>query len=269
MVQASVGFHCPECTRQAQGQVVRARQVLDRPPVATYALIAVNALFFVAALATAVDLGSRASMWELPAGGLADWGLLLGLGVYSDGTLHGVATGEWWRIFTGGFLHAGILHIGMNMLVLWLLGSQLERAVGSLKFVSLYLTSLVAGSLGVLLIDPTAPTVGASGAVFGIMGAAFVFQRSRGIDPWSSGLGGLIILNLVVTFFVPGISRGGHIGGLIGGALAGILVFQLERVTRSAVPAVLTCLALSAVFFTAAVWAAEQWREPVLGFLPL
>ena len=267
MTQASVGFHCPECTRQARGQVVTARELMQQTPVVTYALIAINAIFFLAAVATSVSAGSRASLWQLPNGGLADWGLLLGLGLYTDGSVHGVAAGEWWRIVTGGFLHAGILHIGMNMLVLWLLGSQLERAIGAVRFVCLYVTSLLAGSLGVLLIDPTAPTVGASGAVFGLMGAAFIYQRSRGIDAWRSGLGGLIVLNLVITLMVPGISKGGHIGGLVGGAIVGILMFQLERVTRSAVPAVLASVGLGAMFFAGSVWAAEQWRDPVLGFL--
>ena len=267
MVQASVGFHCPECTHQARGQVVSPAQVLGSRPVVTYALIGVNAVFFVAAVATATALGTRTSLWQLPSGGLADWGLLLGFGLYTDGSAHGVATGEWWRIITGGFLHAGILHIGMNMLVLWLLGSQLERVVGGVKFACLYVTSLFAGSLGVLLIDPTAPTVGASGAVFGLMGAAFIFQRSRGIDPWSSGLGGLIMLNLIITFFVPGISKGGHIGGLVGGAIAGVLVFQLERFTKSVVPSVVVCAGLSVAFFVGSLWAAEQWRDPVLGVL--
>jgi membrane associated rhomboid family serine protease len=125
----------------------------------------------------------------------------------------------------------------------------------------------IAGAPGGLHAVPSAPTVGASGAVFGLMGAAFLYQRSRGIDPWSSGLGGLILLNLVITFFVPGISKGGHIGGLVGGAIAGLLVFQLERVTKSAVPAVLVCAGLSATFFVASLWAADQWRDPVLGML--
>jgi membrane associated rhomboid family serine protease len=267
MTQASVGFHCPECTRSARGQVVTAREVLNQTPFVTYGLIAINALFFLVAIATAASVGSQVNLWQLPNGGLADWGLLLGFGRYTDGSLHGVATGEWWRIITGGFLHAGILHIGMNMLVLWLLGSQLERAVGPMRFACLYGTSLLAGSLGVLLIDPTAPTVGASGAVFGLMGAAFVYQRSRGIDAWRSGLGGLILLNLVITFMVPGISKGGHLGGLVGGAIVGILMFQLERVTRSAVPAVLVSIGLAAAFFAGSMWAADQWRDPVLGFL--
>jgi membrane associated rhomboid family serine protease len=155
----------------------------------------------------------------------------------------------------------------MNMLVLWLLGTQLERAVGPVRFICLYFTSLVAGSFGVLLVDPTSPTVGASGAVFGLMGAAFVLQRSRGIDPWRSGLGTLIVLNLVLTLLVPGISKGGHIGGLVGGALAGVLLFQIERVTKSVVPAVVTCLGLSALFWVGSIWAAEQYRDPVLGML--
>jgi membrane associated rhomboid family serine protease len=267
MVQAAVGFHCPDCTQQARGTTVSARQLLETKPVVTYSLIAVNVVFFLGALVTATGLGGQASLWQLPSGGLADWGMLLGLGRFPDGELHGVATGEWWRLVTGGFLHAGILHIGMNMLVLWLLGTQLERAIGPLRFACLYLTSLLAGSLGVLLIDPTAPTVGASGAVFGLMGAAFIFQRSRGIDPWRSGLGGLIILNLLLTFALPGISKGGHLGGLIGGAVAGIAMFQLERVSKSAVPAVLMCAALSIVFWFGSLWAAEQWRDPALGFL--
>lgn len=247
--------------------MITARELLSRKPVVTYVLIGLNAAFFVAALVTASGFGDQAAMWQLPSGGLADWGLLLGFGFYTDGSMHGVATGEWWRIITGGFLHAGILHIGMNMLVLWLLGSQLERAVGPLRFGCLYITSLLAGSLGVLLIDPTAPTVGASGAVFGLMGAAFIYQRSRGINPWSSGLGGLILLNLVITLMVPGISKGGHLGGLVGGAIAGVLLFQLERVTKSAVPAVLMSLGLSAAFFAGSIWAADQFRDPVLGFL--
>jgi membrane associated rhomboid family serine protease len=267
MVQAPVGFHCPECTAQARGQVITARELLNRTPVVTYALIGINALFFIVALATASDLSSGRALWELPTGGVADWGLLLGHSPIVNDTVNGVANGEWWRIITGGFLHAGILHIGMNMLVLWLIGAQLERAIGPIRFACLYLTSLIAGSLGVLLIDPTAPTVGASGAVFGLMGAAVIYQRSRGIDVWRSGLGTLIVLNLGITFLVPGISKGGHLGGLVGGALAGVLLFYLERVTKSVVPAVLASVALSALFFAGSVWAADQWRDPALGFL--
>jgi membrane associated rhomboid family serine protease len=267
MVQASVGFHCPECTKEARGQTKTARQLLNRAPYVTYTLIGMNVVFFVAALATSNDLSGGRALWELPTGGLSDWGLLLGHSVLPFDTVNGVANGEWWRIITGGFLHAGLLHIGMNMLVLYLLGSQLERAIGPVRFGCLYFASLIAGAFGVLLVDPTAPTVGASGAVFGIMGAAVIYQRSRGMDIWRSGLGTLIVLNLGLTFLVPGISKGGHLGGLVGGALVGVLMFQLERVTKSVVPVVFATLGLAALFFAGSVWAADQWRDPVLGFL--
>ena len=139
-----------------------------------------NVAFFVLVIATAVGARAQTAMWDLPQGGFADWGLLIGIGRYTDGSLHGVAMDEWWRIVTGGFLHAGLLHLGMNMLVLWIIGAQLEKAIGPVRYACLYFTSLLAGALGVLLIDPTTPTVGASGAVFGLMGAALIYQRSRG-----------------------------------------------------------------------------------------
>lgn len=267
MVQASVGFHCPDCARQARGQTLSVHQLLDRTPYVTYVLIAANVAFFVLAIATAVGAGTQAAVWDLPQGGVADWGLLVGIGAYTDGSVVGVAADEWWRIVTGGFLHAGLLHLGMNMLVLWIIGAQLEKAIGPARYLCLYLTSLLAGSLGVLLIDPTTPTVGASGAVFGLMGAALIYQRSRGIDVWRSGLGTLILVNLGFTFLIPGISKGGHIGGLVGGALAGVVIFQLERVTKSVVPPVLATIAMGTLFFAGSIWAADQWRDPVLGFL--
>ena len=127
---------------------------------------------------------------------------------------------EYWRLVTAGFLHAGLLHIGFNMYILYWLGTMLEPALGRVRFVALYFASLLAGSLGALLLSPNAVTVGASGAVFGLMGAAFVIQRARGIDPMQSGIGPLILLNLGLTFVIPGISIGGHIGGLVGGVLA-------------------------------------------------
>ena len=87
------------------------------------------------------------------------------------------------------------------------------------------------------------------------------------MDIWRSGLGTLIVLNLGLTFLVPGISKGGHLGGLVGGALVGVLIFQIERVTKSVVPVVFATLAMAALFFAGSVWAADQWRDPVLGFL--
>lgn len=263
MVQASVGFQCPECAGKSAPVATAPWRSTSRP-IITLSLIALNVAFFVADLVTA---RGASILQQSSNGDVSRWGLLVGFGTFDGQTASGVAAGEWWRILTGGFLHAGLLHLGMNMLVLWLLGSQLEPALGRSKFLALYVTSLIAGAFGVLLVSPTAATVGASGAVFGLMGAAFAAQRAWGLDPWRSGIGGLIVLNVVITFAVPGISIGGHLGGLVGGVITGFLIFQLDRLSRSPIPAVLGCVALSAALWVGCLWAADQWRDPVLGFL--
>jgi membrane associated rhomboid family serine protease len=264
MVPASVGFHCPECARRG-GQRVRTLHSRHARPVVTQLLIALNVLVF------AVDLvaAGRASLWGQGYSVVSEQGLLVGAALGRQGQPIGVVDGEWWRIVTSGFLHAGLLHLGMNMFVLWILGSQLEPVLGRARFLALYITSLVAGAFGVLLVSPTVPTVGASGAIFGLLGAAFAAQKARGIDPWQSGIGGLLILNLVITFAVPGISIGGHVGGLIGGMVAGFVIFRLEEKVRSPVPALIACAVLTAVLWLGCLWAASHWADPVLGFLSL
>jgi membrane associated rhomboid family serine protease len=131
---------------------------------------------------------------------------------------------------TSGFLHAGFIHIFFNMYLLWVLGNQLERVMGSLRFGTLYLTALLCGSFGALVQTTVSPVVGASGAVFGLMGATAVELRRRGYDPFSGGLGGLILINLALGF-IPGlhIAFGGHIGGLVGGILAALAFDQADR----------------------------------------
>lgn len=204
MTPASVGFHCPECVR-ASGQKVLRPSDLQVRPVATQVLVGINVAVFVLGLVLTAQ----------------------GTDLTREGGLIGfeVAGGEWWRVVTSGFLHVSLLHIGFNMLLLWLLGRLVEPAVGSARFVVLYFAALLAGSFGVMVLDPGALTVGASGAVFGLMGAAVVAQRYSGVDPWSTGLGPTIAINLVLTFLIPGISIGGHLGGLVGGAVAGYLLF--------------------------------------------
>ena len=128
---------------------------------------------------------------------------------------------EWWRIITSGFLHASFFHILMNMALLAQMGRVLEQWLGRVRFAVLYFVSLLCGSAGVLLVGYNQLTIGASGAVFGLIAAMAVGLRNRRISIWSSGIGGLIALNLVFTFAIPGISAGGHVGGLIGGATAG------------------------------------------------
>lgn len=235
MSQASVGFQCPECvragTRRAPSYTPRTLPGQATPTV-TWAIIALNVAAFVAQLAT---IDARTSpIWNM-------WSR-----VSEAGALAGVAVhdGDWWRLVTSGFLHVGILHIGMNMYVLYLLGPQVERLLGRLRYAALYLASLLAGSLGVVLATPDGVALGASGAIFGLIGAAAAYQVANRINIWRSGLGNLIIINLVITFAIPGISIGAHVGGLVGGGVVGFAMFQLEQ--RQLPPAVGLALGLGA-----------------------
>lgn len=207
-------------------------------PRVTYALILINVVAFLAegnlTLAGAVNVE-----------GIYLKGALLGSSSEPGLVGQGVAHGQFWRIVTGGFLHENLIHIGFNMYVLYILGQMLEPALGSLKFAVIYGVSLLAGSLGALLITPHSLTVGASGAVFGVMGAAAVEMRARQIPVMQSGVGALILINLVISFTIPGISWGGHVGGLIGGALAALAI-QLGSRYRSQALALGICGVLGA-----------------------
>lgn len=183
---------------------------------ATYALLALNVLVFLA------ELGGGGAAGSVEGGGQ----------LIADGGLNGPAIaddGEWYRLVTSGFLHAGPLHLMMNMFVLYILGSLLEPAIGSARLVAIYFVSLLAGSFGALLLDPNELTVGASGAIYGLMSATFVIARRRGIEQVASQIGIWVAINLAFTFSVPGISIGGHLGGLAGGALAALAIAAGER----------------------------------------
>jgi membrane associated rhomboid family serine protease len=228
MSDASVGFHCPECARGGRQKVYTARTLpgVASRPLVTYALVAANVAVFV----YGIGQGGR---------GISGTDQMT-----IDGGLFGpaVAAGDWYRVVTAGFLHASILHLALNMYLLYLLGALLEPFLGRVAFAAAYFAALLTGSFGVLLTSPTELTVGASGAVFGLMGLAAVVQWSRGVNVFRGGLGGLIIINLVLTFAIPGISIGGHIGGLLGGLVAGWLLVDLPRrvpALPSAVPTLL------------------------------
>ena len=130
---------------------------------------------------------------------------------------------------TSAFIHESVLHVAFNMWVLWVLGTVFESYVGSRRMIIVYGVSLLWGAAGALLFSPGALTIGASGAIFGVMGAMVVMFRQRGIAVMQSGLGVLIVLNLVFTLTVPGVSIGGHIGGLVGGMLAGAVLSGFGR----------------------------------------
>lgn len=145
-----------------------------------------------------------------------------GSGLISDFALFGpaVADGEWWRLITSSFLHAGIIHLAFNMYLLWLLGSSLESYAGTDRFLAIYFSAVLWGAALALVFSPDAITVGASGGVFGLMAAIFLLERQRGLSLMQSPVGILLLVNLAITFVLPGISIGGHLGGIIGGAAA-------------------------------------------------
>jgi membrane associated rhomboid family serine protease len=212
MTPTSVGMRCPECAKQKTK--VRTARTLQSDPRVTMALIAICVVAFLA----------TGSFGATSAGGNT---------LYHRFSLYGPAVHfghDYWRLVTSGFLHSGFLHIAFNMYLLWILGQQLEAIMGPFRFGTIYVTALLCGSLGALLQTTTTEVIGASGAVFGLMGATAVELRRRGHDPFSGGLGGLIVINLVIGF-IPSfhVAWGGHIGGLIGGVLAALAFDQAER----------------------------------------
>jgi len=140
-----------------------------------------------------------------------------------------VAQGEAWRLITSAFLHSGFVHLALNMLSLYFLGSFAEVTFGRSRFLALYLISGIAGGLAYLYFGSfNAPAVGASGAIFGLLGGVFGFAIRRGTfstrDPVISQLLLLTGLNLFIGFTIPGVSNTAHIGGLLGGLVFGYLM---------------------------------------------
>ncbi len=194
------------------------------------ALIAANVIVFIAEVGTGVALG----------------GVTSGTGgsVYSHGDLLGSAIAshhEYWRLVTSGFLHDGILHIAFNMFFLYVAGSMLEPAIGTVNFLAVYFVSLLAGSFGALLFQPGFPTVGASTACFGVLGALIVVAHARRISIWQSGLGLTLLINIVFSLSVKDISIGGHLGGLVAGLITGELIVELGERRRMEGAALLGC----------------------------
>ncbi len=207
MTTTPVGMRCPECAGQ-RTQVRRLRDMAVIPRV-TYALIAINVIVFLT------------EQGQLTFFGTSIYGKVIEEGVldrYNIATEH-----EYWRLITAGFLHENFVHIGFNMYLLYLLGRMLEPALGSVRFAAIYFTSLLAGSFGALFATAS-PSLGASGAVFGLMGAAAVELRARRMSIMESGIGGLILINLILSFTWANISVGAHVGGLIGGILAALAI---------------------------------------------
>jgi membrane associated rhomboid family serine protease len=233
MVYAAVGIKCPECAGQPTGARAATRKVSRAAGAATGAvvtktLIAINVAVFL------VSIAQGSGGLEPAPAFVVDWAL----------RAEQVADGEWWRLVTSAFLHANLVHLAFNMLMLWWFGQALESALGRGRFVGIYLVSALAGSAGALLLSPDSYTLGASGAVFGILGAGLVLER-RQIYVFGGGALVVILLNLAITFLGPGnISVGGHLGGLVGGMLSVLVLSAAGRHPVYGRPDVLTVLGL-------------------------
>jgi membrane associated rhomboid family serine protease len=240
MTMAPVGIRCPEHSGRPQGvqrvtKGVRRASYEGLGAKVTRALVGLNVAVYIAELAQGsgvnADHGSIYQDGALIANGVKVGDNLAGLPKHAfvpGLETVGVGHGDWWRLITAAFLHYGPFHLLLNMLALYWFGSALEQRIGSGKFLLLYVVSGLAGSAGALIAAPTTPTVGASGAIFGILGAGLVLEQQRDYVFGGSALG-VIILNLVFTFSIPNISIGGHIGGLAGGAAATLGLSRFGR----------------------------------------
>jgi membrane associated rhomboid family serine protease len=234
--EAPVGAHCSECIKAARPPAAERvrRWNAGADLLVTKVIIGLNLVVF---LATSVggDLQARLALFG-PA----------------------VAVGQWYRLLTSGFVHFGVLHIAFNMLILYRFGEMLEPALGRVRMVALYVAALLTGSFGAVLLEPRAFTAGASGAVFGLVAAAAVGLRQRGINVWQSGVGPLLAVNLVLTFAISGISIGGHLGGLAGGALVGSVMLKTPADRRSMAQGLAVAVLVAVLSVAGAVWAAHR-----------
>ena len=231
MNDASVGFHCPVCVAEASASVRKPRTMAGGLVPAnvgaiTWVIVGINAVIFLVAQARD-EFGDSVLGNQLA--------MLGGSALAPNGdVLTGVADGGYWRLITAVFLHERIVHILFNMYALVLFGPMLEQALGRVRFIALYLTAGLAGSVLVYcLTAPNVPTVGASGAIYGLFGATFAVFARRGME--LQGLFVLMAINLAITFLVPNISWQGHIGGLVAGLVLGLALAYAPRTRRTAI----------------------------------
>jgi membrane associated rhomboid family serine protease len=248
MVFAPVGIRCPDDAGAASrpsraANRMRTLSLEGQGALVTKALVVLNVGIYL------LQLGMGA-----PVSADRGW-------IFQKGALYGplVADGEWWRLITAAFLHLGPLHLGMNMLALWWFGPPLEYVLGRGRFLLLYLVSGLAGSAGALVATPHGVTVGASGAIFGILGAALVLERQRTYVFGGAALT-IIVLNLVFSLALAGsgISLGGHLGGLAGGALGMLALSQFGRTHavygRAGLTGLLGLVAIGALSIVLSYW---------------
>lgn len=242
MRSTPVGFRCPQCAPTSSF-------ALRDDLLVTKGIIAINVVVFALGLILQMTDGAAPGIMGAGSGNpLITEGQLV--------TFQVAQNGEWWRIFTSGFLHAGLLHIGLNMYFIYAFGGLLEPALGRLRFALLYVVGILGGAIGAMLLSPAnSATVGASGAGFALLGAAFVMARLRGHSELESNLLTLAAINFGFTFIVPGISIGGHLGGFVAGIAAGAVAYGPLARNKQAIAGVYAVMIVA--FVGVALWVAQ------------
>jgi len=244
MHNASVGVHCPECTKNTKQRVYTASTLPGSDPIVTKVIVAINVLVFVM-----FNASGRGTLELQVSGFLID------------------QFNEPWRIITGGFAHGSAIHLGMNMFALWNLGRMLERSLGPSVFAAAYMTSLIGGSFLAILFDPVQPVLGASGAIFGLLGLVVLALRSHGVGLQESGLARVLLINLFISF-LPFVSLWGHAGGFFAGLVLGVFYFGMNQgdgpVIKGTRQQLAATIGLGVVLFGAALWASSTWANPIL-----
>lgn len=227
-IPASVGQHCPECVAEAKRSAPKVRSAATKNAPAVVGIIAITTISFFAQQLIGNDYTLRlASIPQL------------------------IALGEWWRLFTPVLVHAGIFHVAMNMFVLYIYGQNAEEAFGSIRFLAIYVASALTGSAFSYAFGGGNASVGASGAVFGVVGALIVYLYNRRSSQFIAvhlrGMLTFLALNAVIGFVLPNIDVMAHLGGLVGGALLGLGFDRSRGAPKAGSPLALQLLTLAVV----------------------
>ncbi len=273
MIPAPVGYQCPECVGRSKREFAKGsgrRAVVAGARRTTVSVTKVLIALNFAAFAIELVVGGAGSLLQGPTvQQLVRLGGSVPYYPRPSGTVVGIATGEYWRLFTSMFLHAGIIHIALNMYGLWLFGRVLEDELGSLKMLAVYLMSGLAGGAFSFAFGSGAVGVGASGAIYGLLGAFVAYNyrrrhmrfyraRLQAVMPW-------VILNIFLSFSIPFIDWHAHVGGLVAGALALYIAEGTGSPQTKRAIMVAGFLGLAALTVALCIYGTAHWHTVVFG----